>query len=156
MRFPLPLPAPAPAAPPVKSLLAALLLVAPLACAGRELSSSSGEAHPDGGDAGGADSGSADARDAGHAEDAAPVLDATIDCGQPSQVVYSCTPNNILTRPECHRYGGPLDVAPLNAHYPEGCTVTLPECNPDYFTPQTCTCGLFPLGDGGPQWTCPL
>jgi hypothetical protein len=54
----------------------------------------------------------------------------------------------------CRPYGA--GDAAVNASFAEGCVVTLATCNAYYFVPQTCNCDLFPTGDAGPTWICPL
>jgi hypothetical protein len=129
-------------APLMKRILAALLALALPACGGKEIA---GDAGPDG--AGGSND--------GPAGDDASTPDASVDCGQPKHTVYMCT-SEMPDSGACPRYGGPGDDAPADASFSVGCVVTLPRCDLNFGDPLTCNCEDVPIGDGGPQWTCPL
>jgi len=81
--------------------------------------------------------------------------DSGASCGQPTHTVYSC-PVGSTDGGVCRRYGGSGDTAPADAGFPLGCTVTLPQCDTAFGSPQTCDCQEFPGGDAGPTWICPL
>lgn len=122
----------------MKRIVAVLVLVL-AACAGRTV----GDA-----DGGVSDGSAGDAGGDGAA-------DAGIDCGQPAHTTYDCPRG--ADGGACGRYGGAGDVAPLDASFPLGCTVTLPTCS-TFGGAQTCNCEPFPApgGDASPQWICPL
>ncbi len=97
-------------------------------------------------DAGGSDGSAADSS----------AIDAGADCGQPDHVVYICPHPNPSDAGICTRFGGTGDLAPIDAGFAIGCTATLPRCDPNFGGPQTCNCDVFPVGDAGAQWVCPL
>jgi len=142
----------------VRTLLLALLFATPLACGGQVTSSiadGGARAHDGAGTGPDATAPRRDAGTSGHETGTEPE-DAGTDCGQPSQVEYMCPKSADASVAECHRYGGPGDVAPANASFPQGCTVTLTTCDTSFGGAQTCNCELFPGMDAGPEWICPI
>jgi hypothetical protein len=145
----------------VRALLLGLLF-APLACGGQVAPTDDGGGGPHG------DTGTSQdvtsprpdssrmRPDTGTTDTGTTAEDAGTDCGQPGELEYMCPKRADAGTAECHRYGGPGDVAPANATFPEGCVVTLTTCDTSFGGAQTCNCELFPGGDAGPQWICPI
>jgi hypothetical protein len=109
-----------------------------------------------GGDAGGAPHEDVHAedvaapRDTGSTKDVAePTKDAGIDCGQPEEPTYACSPGGSADAGFCYPYGEDAGVT-----YPLNCMVTLPTCDTAFGGAQTCNCQVFP--GMGPTWICPL
>jgi hypothetical protein len=140
----------------MKLLFSLLLLLTPLGCAGRVVAAGDGGSHGDAGSGGPDDAARATdtrALDVGVFQEAS--IDAGVDCGQPSQTVYTCPADSGADAAFCHRYGGPHDSASTDAGFAQGCTVTLPSCGFGFGGAQTCNCGPFP-GGTSPQWVCPI